>query len=255
MTQLAIVRIAVVLLLWAEWMGPLRPTHHWLHPELLVLTLLPWVFSPFLLFGWFSRTAAALTGASVLGIAIYGGGVALGSVEAWLIGVMALALAFSPCGAAFSVDAIRGDAGRTEQGGRWVFRALTSALFLGLALDTLLGPAPMGVRIEQLLWARFGATTLPGVAAGAAWLVVGAQLLGAIAPWSKRLRRPVLACIGLLLLLSYPVFYLGSFSVLLAILAFGSMNSAEVDGALTALGIGAPLQAAAPSANLGPKQT
>lgn len=233
MKQLALVRMATALLVWAEWAAPLRPAHHLDHPAVLPLIAIPWVSSSLLLFGVFSRTAAALTGASMLALVVWGeaeglggGGVAFGTLEAWLIALLACALAFTPCGAAWSVDAWRGTDG-AERGGRIVFRVLASALFAGLALSAATGPFATGVRFEQLLSGRYGAAPLPGVAAGAAWLVIVGEAVVAGSVWVPRVRRPVLMGAAAVVLLAYPALYLGTFPAIVATLLYAALPADE----------------------------
>jgi hypothetical protein len=240
MKQLALVRIAVSLLVWAQWMAPLRPTHHIARTEVVAVSVLVWVGSGLLLFGVGSRFAAAVTGLGLLFLSVLGGvqgwqagGLPLSSLEGWMLGVMVLGLAFRPCGAAWSVDAWtamrREDASpAVENGGLMVWRVLLSAVLAGLFASHL-DVAVTAARIEQVLWARYAAVPLPGVSLGVAIGLLGLEGVGALAVWNARLRLPALATVGVVVLLAYPALYLGAFPVVLATLAFGALSPAEGD--------------------------
>ena len=73
MRQLALMRIAIVLLVWAEWAGPLRPVHHLARLDVLAWTGVAYVASGFLLFGCFSRVSAAVLGGSMLVLTSWAG--------------------------------------------------------------------------------------------------------------------------------------------------------------------------------------
>ncbi len=238
MKQLALVRILTALLVWAQWMAPLRPTHHLARPEVVALSVLVWVGSGLLLFGVGSRFAAGITGLGLLALSWLGGlqgwsagGIALSTLEGWMLGTMALSLAFTPCGGAWSVDAIPSDAPAAEvdHGGRIALRALLSAVLAGLCVSHL----DFGVtaaRIEQVLWARYAAVPLPGVSFVAALLVLAGEGLGALAVWSDRWRVPVLVGLAIAVLVAYPLLYLGAFPGILAVLVLAVLSPDEGRG-------------------------
>lgn len=240
MRQLALARIAVALLVWAQWMAPLRPTHHLARPEVVAISVLVWVGSGLLLLGVGSRFAAAVTGLGLLFLSALGGaqgwqagGLPLSSLEGWMLGGMALGLAFSPCGAAWSVDAWvsaarEGSSRLVENGGRLVWRALFSAVLVGLFASHL-DIALTAARIEQVLWARYAAVPLSGVSLGVALLLIALEGGAAVAVWVDRLRPFALLVVSLTALLAYPVFYLGAFPAVLAVLAFGALSRGEGD--------------------------
>lgn len=238
MTQLAVIRMATVLLLWADWMGPLRPVHHLDQPALAALAAVPWLSSPLMLVGFGSRWAAGLTGAAVLVLTIVaghlqgvaGGGVPLDGLEAFWIGLLCLGLAFSPCGAALSVDAVFGRDPGPELGGRWLLRALPSALGVGLVIGHAEPVWWDGTRVEQLVVARYGA--VPGF--GPVWTAIAAiwrssELGLAVAPWVRVARRPafIVGCgvAGAM----YVGFYVGTFAAMLVVLLLAAQDPEVIE--------------------------
>lgn len=231
----ALARIGVALVVWAEWMGPLRPVHHLHRIDVLLWTLPVWIGTSLMLFGLFSRTAAAMTGVSMIVLCVWGhlidlqgGGVALGTLEAWVLGWTALGLAFTPCGATLSVDALRGTSPGPDRGGGVLLKVLFSVTFLGLALSHTSVPFLSGLRFEQVVVARYGTAPLhPWLFSALAVLWWALELGLAFAPWLRRRRGPAFA-VGLLGFgLAYSLLFLGSFPAVMAMVALGSLGVRE----------------------------
>lgn len=227
--QLGALRVAVPLLLFAEWAGPTRPVHHLHDPQAMTLALVPWVGGVAMMLGIAARSSSAVVGLSVLAVQAFadpglgGGGVGLVSAEALWLGLLALGLAFTPCGQALSVDASLGRPAAVDLGGRELLRAVASVGALGLVLGHAELPAWDGTRVAQLAVARLGLAH--DALGGWAWPVaVGwrlAEVAAAVAPWLPRGRAPVLLALAVGALALYPLLYTGcsSWIAALALLA------------------------------------
>lgn len=198
-TRLAgLLRIALVLLLWATWSYPFI-LHFDLHPLRLSLALAFYLASPLLLVGLWTPASAAVVAASLVGASLLLGP----SDPLWLQPHRQLATLLAclgvllPAGRSLSLDRLRAlrrarQAGRPapdERGPLWPLRLLqlvASCLLLATALGQL-SPA----------WRDGSAlSAAPAWGRPVAWGLLLVHLVGAFGPWWRVTRTASLLLVG-----------------------------------------------------------
>ncbi|HEY0137821.1 MAG TPA: HTTM domain-containing protein, partial [Nannocystis sp.] len=199
-TSAALLRIAVVLLLWTRWAADLT----FVATPSVALSLLFFIASSCLLIGFCTRVAAVATAIAV-SILYFWFGAHLGRV-AWihhhhyLLVSAAWICALTPCGRSLAIDA-RGGSGR---GPVWALRLYTlqlAAVYLWSGVDKLSPAFLSGARLEQLAMDLYFGSDPPQwhlLAVAGAWLVMVLELaLGLGFLLGKTPRWLLLAGIGL----------------------------------------------------------
>lgn len=160
---LGVLRAGTALLIWAEF-GQQMAFFTDSRPGAVAVAVSLYLSSALLLVGWRSRTAVVWTGLSLFAVWHYSAGT-LGRSELnhyhnVLLMTFMLTLAFSPCGASFSIDrwlAVRRAARESlapprEWGALWTQRLLAlevSAVYFWAAYDKLSLPFLSGARLEH----------------------------------------------------------------------------------------------------------
>lgn len=222
---MVITRVAAVLLLWAEWMGPLRPVHHLRDPVAVGLGLGVGLGSLGLLLGW--RTPWSALGTASLGFLLWFRVPELATLEAWLLLCTCALLATVPAGATLSLDAAAGRPS-IDRGGQVLFRLLVSGFFVAAALHQLQPVFLDGTRLQQLLLARFGVWVGPPVVLqGIAITLLALELGLGAAPWSTRLRLPGAVVATSLFGVAYLALFTGTTSGVVALMSWAALTNPE----------------------------
>lgn len=197
----ALLRIAVVLLLWTRWAAELT----FAATPSAALSLLFFAATACLLVGLWTRVAAVAT-ALAASILYFWFGAHLGH-RGWihhhhyLLVSAAWICALTPCGRSFAVDA---RAGRPERGPVWALRLYTiqlAAVYLWSGVDKLSPAFLSGARLEQIAMDLYFGSDPPAwhaLAVAAAWVVTLLELtLGLAFLLGKTPRWLLLAGVGL----------------------------------------------------------
>lgn len=248
----ALLRIALVFILWSRWAAELAPHR----AGLTALGLLFFLATTLLLVGLWTRLAAAITALVVLAL-VYGHGLLLGRTDwlhhhTYLLAIVTLLLAVTPCGRSLSLDRWRalrraargGPAAPPERANLWGMRLIALqlvALYLHAAADKLTPGFLSGDRLEAILlvtYAEHGLRAAPWLhpaALALSWLTVLAELalgLGLLHPRARRI-------LVIPALLMHAVFYVllpvSTFSVTIACMYLAVLDPDRVHAALDEL--------------------
>jgi len=176
--SLGLLRIGVVLLLWARWGEGLMLAE----TPSVGLSLAFFVATTCLLIGVWTRAAAVATAAVMLVVYLWFG-VHLRRVEwihhhHYLLVSASCVLALTPCGRSFSLDRWR--SGLPERGPLWALRLFTiqlAAVYLWSAVDKLSPAFLSGARLEQIAMALYFGSDPPEWHALAVMTAWGVTLL------------------------------------------------------------------------------
>lgn len=205
----ALIRIGLVLLLWARWGSELTFTKH-LADGNLPMCVVFYGSTTLLLFGVWTKVSAPLAALSTLWL-VYGMG-HLQGVEAYthhhttLLAWSMVWLALTPCGTSYSVDrwlALRraeraGRPAPPETGALWGLRLMSlqvAALYYWTAVDKLTVGFLSGERLQQMAMDYYtGSSEIGGGLVGAlfvvvAWFTVATEFALAFGLFFRRTRR------------------------------------------------------------------
>jgi HTTM domain len=205
----ALIRIGLVFLIWARFSNELILYTH-LQPAGVAFSLCYFVVTTAMLFGLWSRIAAAATAAVLFTLYYYGGHVQ--GHEPWthhhvyLLAISTLVLTFTPCGRSYSLDrwlSVRraereGREPPAERGNLWGLRLIVvqlSALYFWTAFDKTQWGFLSGARMEQYAMHFYFGSTYPtwpgfhGAMLVCAWIVVLLEYALAFGMPFRRTRR------------------------------------------------------------------
>ncbi len=221
---MGLLRLLVGLILWARW-ADLLAAYRWVELGDVPISLGVLLGSTALVVGWWSRTAALLTGGLQCWLILFSGREGWDSQHTWLLAIVTLLLAFTPCDRSFSLDrwlALRSSAGAPPERGS-VFGARlialqVTALYLFATLGKLDVAFLSGERLEMIAGEVYmtSAWTPPGLHVAAlvsAWGVVAMEGFLTFALWFRR-TRPLAILVGLFLhAMLYVLIPVATFSV------------------------------------------
>ncbi|MBL9107367.1 MAG: HTTM domain-containing protein [Myxococcales bacterium] len=251
----ALLRICLVPVLWSRWAAELAP-HRVGGSALALVGLVFYAATALLLVGLWTRLAAAVVAAVVL-VLVYGHGLLLGRPDwlhhhTYLLAVVSLLLAATPCGRSLSLDRWRalrraargGPPAPRERANLWGMRLIAlqlAALYAWSAVDKLTPGFLSGDRLEAILLVTYfdhglrAAPWLHLAALAGAWLTVLAELVLGPGLLHPRARRYLLVPGLLLHAAFYVLLPVSTFSVTAACMYWAVLDADRVHAAIDAL--------------------
>jgi hypothetical protein len=250
---LGILRIGLVALLWDRWGGDFLLYHHVATPGTLAVAISFYLSTFVLLFGLWSRFAAAWVAGTMLTVFYWMG--IVHKVESYthhhvfLLVCYAAFLALTPCGASFSVDrwlAVRraekaGIAPPPERGPLWGQRLIAlqvSSLYFWAAYDKCTRAFISGERMQHIILSRYGSSDPIGIphfellmqVCALSTIAIEATL--AFGLWVPRLRLPLLLLGAVFHGMLYVLLPVGPFSATIVLMYLAFFDADEVHRAI-----------------------